>query len=137
MLIVFFDMEGIAHFEYVPQGQTENQRYYLLVLKCLRLAVSRKRPQKRAAGAWELHHDNAPAQTAQSIQVSLTGHGIPLVQQPLHSPEMVPSDFWLFSQLKTVLKWKTFEDIDAIKKNATSTLNIVPKYSFKKCFQQC
>jgi len=59
MLIVFFDMEGIVHYEYVLQGQTVNQQFYLQVLKCLRLTVSRKRPQKRAAGAWALHHDNA------------------------------------------------------------------------------
>jgi len=42
----------------------------------------------------------------------------------------------LFPQLKTVLKGKRFEDIDAIKKNATSTLNTIPKDSFQKCFQQ-
>jgi len=46
MLIVFFDMEGIVHYEYIPQGQTVNQQFYLQVLKRLRLAISRKRPQK-------------------------------------------------------------------------------------------
>jgi len=81
MLIVFFDMEGIVHYKYVPQGQTVNQQFYLQVLKCLRLAVSRKRPQKQAAGAWALHHDNAPAHTAHSIQVFLASHGIPIIQQ--------------------------------------------------------
>jgi len=63
MLIVFFDMECIVHYEYVPQGQTVNQQFYLQVLKHLRLAVSRKRPQKWVAGARALHHDNAPAHT--------------------------------------------------------------------------
>jgi len=136
MLIVFFDMEDIVHYEYVPQGQTVNQQFYLHVLKSLRLAVSRKRPQKRAPGAWALHHDNAPAHTALSIQVFLASHGIPVAQQPPNSPDMAPCDFWLFAQLKTVMKGKRFEDIDAIKKNATSKLNTMPKDSFKKCFQQ-
>jgi len=44
MLIVFFDMEGIVRYEYVPQGQAVNQQFYLHVLKRLRLAVSRKKP---------------------------------------------------------------------------------------------
>jgi len=44
MFIVFFDMEGIVHYEYVRQGQTVNQQFYLQVLKRLKLAVSRKRP---------------------------------------------------------------------------------------------
>jgi hypothetical protein len=66
----------------------------------------------------------------------LASHGIPVVQQPLYSPDMAPCDFWLFPQLKTVLKGKRFEDIDAIQKNATSTLHTIPKDSFKKCFLQ-
>jgi hypothetical protein len=33
-----------------------------------------------------------------------------------------------------MLKGKRFEDIDAIKKNATRTLNTILKYSFKKMF---
>jgi hypothetical protein len=118
------------------QGQTVNQQFYLQVLKRLRLAVSRKRPQKRAAGAWVLHHDNAPAHTAHSIQVFLASHGIPVVQQPPYSPYMAPCDFWLFPQLKTEFKGKRFEDIDAIQKNATSTLHTIPKDSLKNCFLQ-
>ena len=54
----------------------------------------------------------------------------------ISSPDMVPCGFWLFSQLKTALKGKIFEDIDATKRNATSTLNTIPKDSFQNCFQQ-
>ena len=136
MLIVFFDMEDIVHYEYVPQGQTVNQQFYLQVWKRLRLAVSCKRTQNLGAQAWALHQDNAPAHTAHSIQVFLAIHGIPVFQQPPYSPDMAPCDFWLFPQLKTVLKGKRFDDIDTIKQNSTSTLITIPKDSFKKCFQQ-
>jgi hypothetical protein len=54
------------------QGQTVNQQFYLQVLQRLRLAVSHKRPQKRVAGAWALHHDNAPAHTAHSCRSATT-----------------------------------------------------------------
>jgi hypothetical protein len=101
-------------------------------LKRLRLSVSRKRLQKWVAWAWALHHDNAPAHTAHSIRVFLASH----VQQLPYSSEMAPYDVWLFPQLKAVLKGNIFEDIDEIKKNATSTLNTIPKDSFKVCFQQ-
>ena len=75
-------MEGVVQYEYVSQGQTVNQQFYLQVLKRLTLAVSRKRPQKRAAGAWAPHHDNTPAHTAHSIHAFLAIHDIPVVQLP-------------------------------------------------------
>ena len=42
MLICFFDIKGIVHHEFVPQGTTVNQHYYLEVLKRLREAVRKK-----------------------------------------------------------------------------------------------
>jgi len=45
MLICFFDIKGLVHFEFVPQGQTVNQQFYLEVFKRLRDAVQRKRPE--------------------------------------------------------------------------------------------
>jgi hypothetical protein len=68
MLIVFFDIEGIVHHEYVPKGQTVNQKYSTEVPKRLRDAVRRKRPEKWRTGSWALHHDNAPSHTAHSVQ---------------------------------------------------------------------
>jgi hypothetical protein len=42
MLITLVGIKGIVHFEFIPQGQTVNQVYYLEVLKPLRETVPRK-----------------------------------------------------------------------------------------------
>ena len=39
MLISFFDIKGLVHFEFVPQGQNLIQQFYLEVLKRLCDAV--------------------------------------------------------------------------------------------------
>jgi hypothetical protein len=45
MLITFFDINGIFHFEFILQGQTVNKAYCLKTMERLRAAVSRKRPE--------------------------------------------------------------------------------------------
>jgi hypothetical protein len=45
MLITFFNMKGTVHFEFIPQGQTINQAYYIEVLKQLSDVICRKKPE--------------------------------------------------------------------------------------------
>ena len=45
MLLTFFDIRGIVHYELVPNGETVNQVHYLEVLERLREKVRRKRPE--------------------------------------------------------------------------------------------
>ena len=96
MLTVFFDSCGVVHHESAPQGQNINKEYYLEVLRRLRDAVRRKRPDLWATGTWQLHHDNAPSHSSQLIQTFLAKHDIPVVRQAPYSLDMAPCDFWLF-----------------------------------------
>jgi hypothetical protein len=45
MLITFMDIKHIIHYEFISQGQTVNQAYYMEMLKRLHEAVRRKRPE--------------------------------------------------------------------------------------------
>ena len=68
MLICSFDIKGLVHFEFVPPGQIVYQQFYLEVFKRFRDVVRRKRLELLRSGEWLLHHDNAPAHTALSVQ---------------------------------------------------------------------
>jgi hypothetical protein len=72
----FFDYRGVVHHEYAPDGQSVNKQYYQEVLRRLRDAVRRKRPDLRESRNWQWHHDNAPAHSSCLIQDFLAKHGI-------------------------------------------------------------
>ncbi|GBM62569.1 hypothetical protein AVEN_95548-1 [Araneus ventricosus] len=97
--IAFFDNEGVVHHEFVPAGQSVNGPFYVQVLKRLREEIRRKRPAK-CQGGWPLHHDNAPSHTSIVLQTWLAEKNIRLLHQPPYSPDVAPSDFWLFPKIK-------------------------------------
>ena len=82
MLIVFFDVHGIVHLEFLPQGQTINQNVYKDILRCLMRSVREKRRELWETKSWLLHHDNAPAHNALSIRQFLAENNIALLEQP-------------------------------------------------------
>ncbi|GFS99634.1 mariner Mos1 transposase [Trichonephila clavipes] len=135
MLIVFFDADGIVHHEYAPQGQKMSKEFYLNVMRKLREAVRRKRPVLWVSSRWMLHHDGAPAHTANLVQQFLTKHGTIQVAHPPYSPDMSPPNFFLFPEIKNTLKGHRFQDIETIKQNSTQQLQAIPKSEFQKGFE--
>ena len=90
MLIVFFDIQGIVHFEFLPQGQTVNQTFYKEILRRLVRSVRDKRRSLWEANAWALHHDNAPAHTALSICQFFAERNIATLEHPPIFPRSGP-----------------------------------------------
>jgi hypothetical protein len=90
--IFFFDGRGVVHQEFVPR-QTVNGQFYLEVMKRLREAERRKRPEGWRDKTWMLHHDNAPAHTSLLIREFLAKHETTVVPQPPYSPDLAPADF--------------------------------------------
>ena len=133
MLTVFFDFNGVVHFEFLPQGQTVNRQYYEAVLKRLREKIRKKRPQLWRDNSWFLHHDNAPAHSALSIREFCAKNRLTVLPQPPYSPDLAPCDFFLFPKLKSVLKGRRFDTIDDIKKNSSLALKDIPKEAFQDC----
>ena len=101
MLIVFFDYRGVVYHgmvyhEFVPEGQTVNKEYYLAVLRRLREAIRRKRPDLWAENSWIFHHDNAPSHSSLIVTEFLAKHETKVIAQPPYSPDLAPCDFSCF-----------------------------------------
>jgi len=98
MLICFFDIKGLVYFEFVPQGQTVNQQFYLELLKRFRDVARRNRPELWRSGEWLLHHDNAPAHTALSVRQFLTKNEMTTASHPLPPRTWHPAIFSCFQE---------------------------------------
>jgi hypothetical protein len=126
MLITFFDIKDIVHFEFIPQGQTANQAYYMEILKPLREAVRGKGPELWPSD-WIPQYDNAPAHEALSVKQFLAQKLITEMEHPPCSPYLAPNDFWLFPEIKSPLKGRRFQDIKRSQENMMTALRVVPQ----------
>jgi histone-lysine N-methyltransferase SETMAR len=66
-----------------------------------RIRAARKSP-RLAYKKILFHHDNAPAHTYTVVAAKLMELGFQLVPHPPYSPDLAPSDYYLFSNMK---KW--------------------------------
>lgn len=135
MLTVFFDIRGVVHYEFLPDGQTVNKEYYLAVMRRLREAIRKKRPDLWKENSWILHHDNAPAHTALVVSQFLAKNSTNIINQAPYSPDMAPCDFFLFPRLKLPLRGTRFETIEAIKENSLRELKAIPSAAYKTCME--
>jgi len=109
----FWDCQGILLAEYLPVGHTVTGVRYAEQLGRLRQAVVQKRRGKLSARPLLLH-DNAPAHTAQVSVNAATTAGFEILPHPAYSPDLAPSDFYLFCQLKRPLRGHQFESDEEV-----------------------
>ena len=56
------------------------------------------------------------------------------IKQPPYSPDMAPTDIFLFQKLKLPLRGTRFQSIEDMTKNSWRELKSIPENAFKKCF---
>ena len=122
---------------FVPRGETVNKEFYLNVLKRFREASRRKRPGEWTNNTWMLHHDEAPAHASLLIREFLTKHETTVVPQPPYSPDLAPSELFLFQILKSPLKGRRFQKVEEIEENSIRDLRAIPQNTFHDAFQNC
>ena len=107
MATVFWDSKGIILIDYKPAGTSVTGEYYANVNKQLRVAIKEKRRGKLAAGVLLLH--DAPVHKSRVAQSAIRECKFE------HSPNLAPSDYYLFSNLKSHLLGTRFRDDDELK----------------------
>jgi len=113
MATIFWDAEGVLMVDYLPRGTTITGQYYAEELARLRDCIKRKRHGKLSRGVLLLH-DNAPVHKSRVAQAAVRDCGFVQLNHPPYSPDLAPSDYFLFRQLKAALRGRRFGDDEEV-----------------------
>lgn len=110
MLIIFWDVHGVVHREYLPNGQTITASKYCEILDRVQTALQEKRPGLFEEGRCKviLQQDNATPHTARITKTKIRELGWEPMPHPPYSPDLAPSDFHLFRSLSNALRGTKF-----------------------------
>ena len=95
MATVFWD----AMMDFLPKRSTITEVYYANLLDQLRTAIREKRRGKLSKGVL-LQQDNARVHTCKVAMDAVERNLYELIPHPAYSPDIAPSDFFLFPNLK-------------------------------------
>ena len=83
------------------QKTTITGKTYANTITALREAIKEKRRGKLSAGVLLLH-DNAPVHMSAKSQAAIRQCGFQQLNRPPYSPDLAPSDYFLFRVMKKI-----------------------------------
>ena len=96
LLTILWNMKGVVHMEFLKQGHAVNSEQYISTLRTLQARLRRVRTGRDSI----LKHDNARPHTSRQTQDALAQLKLPALPHPAYSPDLAPSDYFLFLQIK-------------------------------------
>ena len=131
MLSIFWDSNGVILTDFADSRVRLNSDYYVNL-------VRQTRKLRRKSRVSELYylHDNAPIHTSGLSTAAIKDCGLILLPHPPYSPDLAPSDFFLFNDLKRELRGKNFSSKEDLQKFVTDYLDDKSYDFFKNAFSQ-
>ena len=99
MAAVFWDAQGVIMLDFLANKSTITGVYYANLHDQLRTAIREKRQGNLSKGIL-LQQDNARVHTCKMAMDAVERNGYELIPQPASSPDLAPSDSFLFPNLK-------------------------------------
>ena len=93
------DTKGVILLDILPKRSTITGAYYANLLDQLRNAIREKHCGKLSKGVL-LQQDNTKVHTCKVAMNAVERNGYELIPHPAYSPDLAPSDFFLYLNLK-------------------------------------
>lgn len=133
MVTVFWTRAGMESITYLPPGESFNCDYFKTqIMGDLENQLFQRRPKKGLSGI-RLHIDNARPHL---INDFLDEKNVTRLPQPPYSPDIAPSDFFLFGYLKMMLEGQTFTDPEACFQEVIKILNGISEETLNRVFDE-
>lgn len=131
MATIFWDNEGILWIEYMQKGSTINADVYKETIQNVKVAIRQKRPSNVAQKTLLLH-DNCRVHKAHKVREEINNCGFVELRHPPYSPDLAPSDFYLFPKLKKHLRGRQFSSDEELKETISEFFEGLPKEFFSE-----
>ena len=105
---VFWDEQVILLIDYLNKWRIINSEYYIALLVHLKGEKSLKNGHKCKRKKVLFRQDNEPYHKSIAMIAKLHELHFELLPPPPYSPDLVPSDYWLFTNLKKMFQGKRF-----------------------------
>jgi [histone H3]-lysine36 N-dimethyltransferase SETMAR len=112
MLSVWWSVYGVVYWELLPVGSTITGDIYARQLQKLKAAVDRM-PALRSQVYFL--HDNARPHIARPVKFKLARFNWTVLPHPPYSPDLAPSDYWLFGDMQRYLEGRDFNNDNWVK----------------------
>ena len=113
MICVWWDWEGMVHWEMLNRDATVNKELYIAQLHRMNEAIRLKRPHRQ--GQIILLHDNTRPHVAQVIKATLQELKWEVLQHLLYSLDLAPMVYYLFHSLSNHMRGVTFDNKEDLK----------------------
>ena len=113
MATIFWDCRGILLIDFKDRNTTVNAAYCAPLMHKLHDTIKEKRRGMLSRGV-HLLHDNAAVHTVAVAKAAVKECGFEEIEHPPYSPDLAPSDYYLFSKLKKDLRGKKFDDEEEV-----------------------
>ena len=133
MISVWWNIDGILHFEFVPDGHAVDAHLYSEQLHRVYEVLRTRYPALVNRKRVLLQHDNAPAHRARLTQAAIREmDGFTVLPHPAYSPDCAPSDYGLFRSMQHFLRGKQFETIKEVEIMCREFFDSKPKEWYRR-----
>lgn len=133
MVSIFWNVNGFLLIDILDEGSTFNSDYFIHNILERINGLTQEWSEKEQRNI-TLHFDNARPHTAEKVRQYMKCNKMKRAPHPPYSPDIAPSDFYLFGYIKEKLKGCTFNSAEQLLDAIIQISEDISKETLKKVF---